>query len=57
MMHQPSGKTPRVPGDLERNELPRFFPGFDVVEYTEADDTAEWFNARLRIARFVARKR
>jgi 2-polyprenyl-3-methyl-5-hydroxy-6-metoxy-1,4-benzoquinol methylase len=57
LMHQPKHKSPRVPGDLDKGELPSLFPGFDVLQYTEAEEATEWFRLKLPIGRLVARKR
>jgi SAM-dependent methyltransferase len=57
LMHQPPDKHPRVPGDLERGELPSLFPDFEILQYEESEDTTEWFHLKMPVARFVARKR
>ncbi len=56
MMHQPSDRHPRVPGDLEKGELPTLFPGLEVIRYTESEDTTEWLHLTMLMGRLVARK-
>jgi SAM-dependent methyltransferase len=56
MMHHPPDGRPRVPGDLERRELPSLFPDLEVIYYTESEDRTEWLNMTMPIARLLAQK-
>jgi SAM-dependent methyltransferase len=56
-MHQPKDRRPRVPGDLERGELPSFFPDFEVLQYTESEDTTDFFRLKMPVGHFLAKKR
>jgi len=56
VMHGTDGRVPRVPGDLEPGELPSLFPGFQIVHYTEAEDTTDWFHLKMPMGRLLARK-
>jgi predicted O-methyltransferase YrrM len=56
LMHGPEAAMPRVPGDLKRGELPLLFPGFQILQYSEAEDTTEWFHMKVLMGRLLARK-
>jgi SAM-dependent methyltransferase len=56
-MHQPKDRHPRVPGDLERGELPSYFPDFEVLQYTESEDTTDFFHLKMPVGHLLARKR
>jgi len=55
-MHGPPNAVPRVPGDLKPGELPSLFPGFQILQYSEAEDATDWFHVRLPMARLLARR-
>ncbi len=57
LMHRPSGAGPRVPGDLEPGELPKLFPGFDIIDYTEGEATTDWFHLKMPVGRLLAKKK
>ena len=54
---QQQDRHPRVPGDLERGELPSFFPDFEVLQYTESEDTTDFFHLKMPVGHLLARKR
>jgi len=56
VMHGPASAVPRVPGDLKPGELPTLFPGFEILEYTEAEDITDWFRLKMPMGRLLARK-
>ncbi len=56
VMHREVGSGPRIPGDLKPRELPSLFPGFEIVQYTEAEDTTDWFHIKVPMGRLLARK-
>jgi hypothetical protein len=56
LMHGPAGAGPRVPGDLKPGELPSLFPGFQVLQYTEGEDTTDWFRLKMPLGRLLVRR-
>lgn len=55
-MHQPPEKRPRIPGDLLPGELPKLFPGFEILSYEETVAVSDFFREKKLIGRLLARK-